>query len=271
MEEIKYMLKEMQQEIRQQKADMQNMQENIKEAINKNINDKFAILESKNVLLEQKIEIQAKKINYLERKLSQRDLLIFGVDENEKYYWELEEKVIDIINKKLNINCDSNNIESTRRLGKKSEKVRPIVVTLTTMALKIKILKNKKKLEPSPYYIKEYFPVEILNKRKELQIEVDKEREQGKLAIIKYDKIVILKDRNHQTVNRKQNYENKKRALSVSPETTRSDREKGKENPTKINKTKCMDKYILRQSTLQLAPEKSTTLHQDSRTTKTLK
>lgn len=269
MEEIKNLLKEMQQEMRQQKTDMHDIQENIKEAINKNINEKFAYLENKNELLEQKLEIQAKKIHELERNQSQRTLLIFGVAETEKNYWDLEEKVLNIINNTLNIKCDSSFIESTRRLGKRGEKVRPIVITLTTMGLKIKIQKNKKKLEQTPYYIKEYFPLEILNKRKELQKEVEKEREQGRLAIIKYDKIIILKDRDQQ--NGKQNNDKKKRALSVSPEATRTSTEKGKGNPTKINKTKNMEKHILRQPTLQFAPEKTTTKPQEPKSSSTLK
>ncbi|KOB66970.1 Endonuclease-reverse transcriptase [Operophtera brumata] len=51
--------------------------------------------------------------------------------------------------------------------------------------LENKIQKNKKKLENTPYYIKEDYPPEILNKRKELQIQLEKEREQGKMAFIK--------------------------------------------------------------------------------------
>ncbi|KOB68171.1 Transmembrane protein [Operophtera brumata] len=78
------------------------------------------------------------------------------------------------------------NIEAVRRLGRRDGgKTRPIVMTLLTMGLKIQIQKNKKKLENTPYYIKEDYPPEILNKRKELQIQLEKEREQGKMAFIK--------------------------------------------------------------------------------------
>ncbi|CAH2091583.1 unnamed protein product [Euphydryas editha] len=264
MEEIKNMLIEMQQEMKQQKADMHNMQEDIKDTINKNINEKFINLETKYSLLEQKLETQTIKISNLEKNLCQRKLVIFGVTENEKSYWDLEEKILAIINNNLNIRCDSSNIESARRLGKKGEKVRPIIITLTTMGLKIKIQKNKKKLESTSYYIKEYFPPEILNKRKELQVQVNKEREQGRLAIIKYDRIVILKDR-----NRKNSYEKKKRVLSESPKTAKSESENGKEKPMKIKKTNYMDNYVLRQQTLQLPSRKTTAQPQQPSATTT--
>lgn len=169
-------------------------------------------------------------------------------------------KVIDIINNILNIKCDTNNIECVRRLGKKEGKIRPIVITLTTMGLKIRIQKNKKKLESTPYYIKEDFPLEVLNKRKELQKEVNKERENGRLAIIKYDKIVILKNRNHQP--QKPSSDNKKRVLPESPEALGPVNTHNKElQPTKINKTNNMDNYLLKKANLQFNSHKNTGIH----------
>ncbi|XP_045453315.1 uncharacterized protein LOC123662516 [Melitaea cinxia] len=65
------------------------------------------------------------------------------------------------------------------------------------MGLKIKILRNKKKFEQStPYYIKEDFPPEILSKRKKLQKEVNKEREQG-LSEVRRKGNEIIEDENH--------------------------------------------------------------------------
>lgn len=264
MEEIKNMLRSMQEEIRQQKVDMLDMKEDIKNTIISNINEKFKTLESKNELLEQKIETQAIKIKILENNLRRKNLLIFGVAEHEKHYWDLMSNVLDIINNKLHIKCDSNSIECVRRLGKQGEKVRPIIITFTTIGLKIKIQQNKKKLQSTPYSIQEDFPPEILNKRKELQVEVNKLREQGKMAILKYDKIVILKNRNQQTKTR--SLDNKKRQLSESPEAPKSDSEIIKEKqPTKVNRTNNMDNYLLRKQTLQY-PSVKTNHSQDPQT-----
>lgn len=232
----------MQEGMMQQKIDMEDMKEDIKTTINNNIDEKFKNLEGRNEIIEQKLEAQTVKINNLERTLRQKNLILFGVAENERSYWDLEKEVLNILNSIHNIKCDSNSIEYLRRIGKKGEKVRPIVVTFITMGLKIKILKNKKMLEQStPYYIKEDFPPEILSKRKELQKEVNKEREQGRLAIIKYDKIVILKNKKEQA--EKQTLDNKKRVLSESPETTTPKNKKEKQ-PAKINKNNNIDNYL---------------------------
>lgn len=255
MEELKSMLLTLQQEIRQQKVDLQEAREDIKNTIN----EKFKSLEAKNAILEEKIESQNSRINYLERSLRKKNLLFFGVEETEKNYMDLERKVLDIINNVLKVKCDSSCMESVRRLGQRGEKVRPIVLTLVTLGLKIQIQKNKKKLETTTYYIKEDFPLDVLNKRRELQQEVNKERELGKLAIIKYDKIVYLKNRNQESNS--QNTEKKKRNLSISPEASKPEyghqSTQIEKQPTKITKTNSMSNYILKKPTLNYPAESS--------------
>lgn len=257
MDEIKDMLKKMQEEMSQQKVDMVTMKEDIKNTINNNINEKFKSLENRNIQLEQKLEAQKLSIDNFVRFTRRKNLLFFGVDVRENNYQDLEKKVLDIINNILNIKCEKHYIESVRRLGKKSDKTRPIVTTLLTMGMKIEILKNKKNLERSTYYIKEDFPLEVLKKRKELQGEVEKLKEQGKKAIIKYDKIILLKNNTEQHPEW-QKTQNKKRNLSESPEmatntTTYMNTEKrNQKQPAKINKTNNINNYIIKKPTLTL-------------------
>lgn len=254
----------MQEEMRQQKANMLDMKEDIKNTIINSINLKFNDLELKNEHLEQQLEIQKNKIDNMERFMRKRNVLFFGVEERERSYQELEKKVLDIINNIQNIKCNENNIESVRRLGRKGTKIRPIVVTLTTMGLKIKILKAKKTLESSTYYLKEDFPPEIQNKRKELQSELEKERASGNRAIIKYDRIVILEAKNKQTAHVTSNArigqeDSKKRNLSESPEATTSISTSQRKQPTKINKNISISNYLIKKPTLTyhstLSPE----------------
>lgn len=128
-------------------------------------------------------------------------------------------------------------IESVTRRGKKDEnKVRPIAITLTTLGTKITLLKNKKSLDSTNYYIKEDFPPDVLEKRRALAEELKTLREDGQNAVLKYDRIVILKNRTpiKQTTNRQNN---NKRNLSASPETSNASR--NKDNVTrKIKKNK---------------------------------
>lgn len=195
MEDIAKMLKKIQDDMKQQKED-------ITKSINDNINEKFKNLEIRHADLENRIEKQDKVIQHFNRVLRQRNLIFFGVEEVEHSYEDLEKIILGIINENLSVTCNTNNVEFVKRLGKKSpDKIRPVVITFTTMGKKIQVLKKKKSLNSLPYYIKEDFPPEVLAKRKELQKQVDEEREQGRKAFLKYDKIIFRSDSPKQSKN----------------------------------------------------------------------
>ncbi|KAJ8726615.1 hypothetical protein PYW07_001313 [Mythimna separata] len=218
MDEIMKMLGNIQGDILKQKQDMKEMEQNIKDSINRNIDDKFNRIEAKTKELECKIEQQQKTIEYLDKQLRKRNLVFFGVEEKEKSYEDLCFIILDIINNKMEINCTQWEIETVIRVGKKAGKLRPIVVTLTTTGRKIEILKKKKSLENTCMYIKEDYPVNVLQKRKELQETLKLEREAGNLVALRYDKIVTLKKQpeiHSKSTGKKTN----KRLMSTSPET----------------------------------------------------
>lgn len=64
-------------------------------------------------------------------------------------------------------------------------------------------------------YLKEDFPPSVLQKRKELQEELERERQAGKRVVLRYDKIVELKKREPQNYT---HTERNKRPMSISPE-----------------------------------------------------
>lgn len=248
MEEIKELLVSMQQEIRQQKAEMSEMKEDIKNTINNNINEKFKNLEIKNEVLEKKIQEQSDKINNLERYIRRKNLVMFGVQEGEKTYYELERRILKILNTHFNVQYNSNNIEAVRRIGKKSEKARPVIISFSTIGLKLEIQKNSKCLRNTQYYIKEDYPLEVLNKRKELQSLLKKEKDLGKTAFIKYDKLIVL-DNNKNTPR---NYSHK-RNLSESPEASNLNNQQDKQiikQALKKNKPTNMKDFILQKPKL---------------------
>ncbi|KOB76188.1 putative endonuclease-reverse transcriptase [Operophtera brumata] len=117
----------------------------------------------------------------------------------------------------MGVVCQSNELEAVRRMGQwKENKIRPINFTMTTYGNKILILKNKKKLEQTKLYIKEDFSPEILEVRKTLQEQLQKERNEGKIAYIKYDKIVVREStQNKQYGPLASN--SKKRELAITP------------------------------------------------------
>lgn len=258
MEDIMRALQNIQCELTQQKQDMKDMVENLKQSINENIDQKFTLIETKSKQLEQKIETQQKTIDFLDMKLRKRNVIFFGVPDNEKNYEDLLQSILEIINSKMEIACPKWEIESVARLGKNKGRVRPVIVTTTTFSRKLQLLKNKKSLVNTGIYIKEDFTPAILQKRKELQEEFNQRRLSGEKVILRFDKIVTLqpKGQHIQTSNT-----SNKRSLSESPEAvnirkTSNDEGQVKQVPKK-NKSQNITSF-LRPSNLNSASKAST-------------
>lgn len=211
-------LQNIQNDLAQQKHDIKNMEENIKEAINKNIDEKFNRIEIKTNMLENKIEQQQKQIDFIDRQFRKKNLLFFGVEERERHYEDLLNLILDIINTKMEVQCQKWEIETVIRRGKKNGQIRPVVVTITTTSRKIELLRKKKALQSTNIYIKEDYSPAVLQKRKELQEECNREWESGKKVAIHYDKIVTLRPKN--VINQASAEKNSnKRFMSESPES----------------------------------------------------
>lgn len=187
-------------------------EERITANINKNIDEKFQHVKKEIEELKQTNEEQEKRLALVEKQIRANNLIFFGVDEGEKSYEDLERKLVTII-RSMGINCDKSNLETVRRMGKLTHgKIRPINTTLTTYGMKLSILKNKKKLDNTDIYIKEDFPPQVLETRRLLQEQLKKVRDEGRIAYIRYDKLVI-KEPNLT----KKDVNSKKRELETSP------------------------------------------------------
>lgn len=220
MEEITKILQNIQADIANGKKEMKEIEHNIKDSINKNIDEKFLIFETKTKQLETKIEQQQKSIDIIDKQLRRKNIIFFGIEEKEKGYESLLSIILDIINNRLEIPCQKWEVEHINRMGKYSGKIRPVVVTITTTSRKIEILKKKKLLDGTDIYLKEDYSPSVLQKRRELQEELKREREAGKRVTLRYDKIVTLKPKNTET---KETYtpterNTNKRFMSRSPE-----------------------------------------------------
>lgn len=242
MEQITEMLKSLQIKLDEQAKELKEMKESIPKNINKNIDEKFAILEKNQEQLKDTVEEQGKKILRLESFTRRKNLIFFGVEETENSYFSLQSKITNLIITDMKVECQNADIEYVTRMGKKSEKVRPIIVTLTTMGKKIEILKNKKLIKNSSFYIKQDYPPEVLEERKNLHIQLQKEKDQGKKGYIKYNKLVILPE-NETEQNHKISQDRQKRVLSQSPETPHCSSKNTDNQPIKKNK---MDQYIIK-------------------------
>ncbi|KAJ2945941.1 hypothetical protein O0L34_g4859 [Tuta absoluta] len=208
---LKTMLENIQKEIQQTKISIQESEQRI----NDNINMKFRQVDEKIQRLEDTVIMQKNKLDFFDRHLRQRNILIYGVHENEKNYDELVHNVLEIC-KILKVNdCTKLEIQAVRRVRNKANKTRPIMVTFSTLGRKLEVLRAKKNLKNTEYYIKEDFPAKVAEVRKQLQVRVKEEIEKGNIAYIKYDKIVIRSPRQKKTSYTEK--QNNKRTHSESP------------------------------------------------------
>lgn len=237
MEELTKLIRNLQSKFDEQTTEIRDMKQSIPQTINNNIDEKFAYMELKYNTLQKSVEDQSQRIQQLERTIRKKNLIFFGIEEGERNYFDLQQNILNILKQKMGLNYNETNIEEARRLGKKDGgKTRPIVVTLTTLGMKINILKNKKKLNDTPYYIKEDFPREVIEERKKLSAQLKEERDKGRKAFLKYNKLIIIPDeQENQQLQESKRYQNSnKRNLSESPENNNGTfRKNNTQNPSK--------------------------------------
>lgn len=183
--------------------------------VNANTDEKILNIQQEVENLKRTNEEHEERLRTLERQIRQRNLVLFGVSDEENSYEELETLIKGVIEGSLEVTLNASEIEFARRMGKKSgeNRPRPIVFAVTTLGKKIKILQNKNKLENTGSYIKEDFPPKVLEKRKVLQKQLQEEISKGNTAKIVYDRLIVINKSN-------------KRSLSISPPQKQQQQEK---------------------------------------------
>lgn len=192
MDDVKQLFTQIKELFEKQNQDFICMEKKITNNIIEHLDQKFLVILEKSAELEEKLNIQQQSIKSIDKYIRRKNVLFFGVEAGEHSYHDLEYKILDIINNKMKLNFDPTSLEYVGRIGKDNGKLRPVIVTVTTVGKKIELLKRKKSLKETSYYIMEDFPKEVLEKRRELRKLLEEERKSGKNAILKYDKIVIL-------------------------------------------------------------------------------
>ena len=240
MEEILNALKKITIELNDQKQEIREMglvTEQVTLNMSRMFEEKLLLVEKNYENVKDRMENQEKRIQALERPARKNNLVFFGIEENEKTYENLERNVITWVEQNLSVKLNYADIQEVKRIGKKNERIRPIVVTFSTLGTKIKIMKQKSELKGTHYYIKEDHPKQIMEKRRELQKQLQTERENGNIAVIKYDRLIVWKN-------------NTKRKLPISPENaTKTNMEKNIQI-NKKNKIQQMDVPIKRSNSL---------------------
>ncbi|CAH2087728.1 unnamed protein product [Euphydryas editha] len=137
MDEVLKALEAIKKDLDNQRQEIREMGNNVTEKVTQNISrmfeEKFLTLEKNHENLKEVVENQEKRIHAIERQARKNNLIFFGIEESEKSYNNLERNFIIWTEQYLSLKISHNDIKEIKRIGKKDEKLRPIVVTFTTL------------------------------------------------------------------------------------------------------------------------------------------
>lgn len=162
------------------------------EGINNNLNNKFATLQEDLNAVKIKQKELEKRIIRNEMDARKRNILIYNLEEIENNQIELEATIIDLINRVLEVDMKTDEIDFIYRLGEKSEKTRPLRLGITSYRKKNMIMSNKYKLReiPRKIFLTDDLPKEISNQKKQLRTALLELKDKGINANIVRGKIV---------------------------------------------------------------------------------
>lgn len=225
------------------KNEMQKQTIELKESITNNImeklDEKLQPIISENRNLKIKLEKLEKEMEITKRGNKQKNIVIFGVKEDETSTKVLIQKVKEIFKNDLDIQFEDNEINKIHRIGKKSsEKARPILFSFVNEWKKNEVMKMKKKLKD--VYITEDYTKEVLEKRKLLQAQLIEERSKGNIAYLKFDELII------KGKNDNMNKEKRKREMSTSPQEETKIKKQQNLMPSKTNRLNAYDVMRIR-------------------------
>ena len=131
------------------------------------------------------------KLRDLEDRGRRNNLRFDGITESLHETWDVcEEKIKDVV--KNNLGLTDIQIERAHRTAATKRQGLPITVVIKLLSYKdkVEILKNSRKFKDTGIYVNEEFCKETIQIRKGLWDEVKRLRDDGKYAVIQYDKIV---------------------------------------------------------------------------------
>lgn len=150
------------------------------------------VLTEKVVSLEDENRNLKKRLLFTERKLRKNNLVFYGLKENtEETENSLVAKILDLLKEKLCVELKPLEITNAFRLGKKSGKIRPILVEFLCFFTKKEILSNCSKLKGTNIFVAEDLIEEDREERRCLVQNLKVAKEKNKEARIKGNTLVI--------------------------------------------------------------------------------
>lgn len=149
-------------------------------------------IESDNKQLTSVTKKLEEQIDRLENQARRNNIIIYGMQEKDTENWnETEEIVIKFVKEKLQIGLEEFQIERAHRLGYAKNKKRPIIAKLYNFKIKEEIIKNGKLLKGTGFAVSEDFSRKVKDERSKLKPLLNTAKEQGRKAVLRYNKISI--------------------------------------------------------------------------------
>lgn len=104
-----------------------------------------------------------KKVEYNEYLSYKHDIIIHGIPEEENDYAGLLNKILEILNNKFKAKLTKNDLDFTTRIGKKGDKIRPVLVGFLQRWKRDNIYSMKKTLKGSGLFMCEWLPKSVLD------------------------------------------------------------------------------------------------------------
>ncbi|XP_022823231.1 uncharacterized protein LOC111354155 [Spodoptera litura] len=232
------------------------LKDSITNSIMEKIEEKIKPIIAENKDLKEKIITFKKEIEYLKRDRKENNIIIFGLQEEERSTPELINVVKNIFFKDLNINIGEFEINKIFRIGRKIPGgkprpvllgVRPVLLSFVNSWKKNEIMKVRKNLKD--IYITEDYSKEVLERRKILQNRLKEERMKGNFAYLSYDKLVVKENNT--------NNEKRKREKSSSPQDNTQTKKQQVWTPSHTNRRNAFDVIRGRSNSLSLSSPKA--------------
>lgn len=189
-------------EVKKKNEELQIQNNNTKEEIKQEIRStkieifqELANVKEENNELKKENQILKYRLLNCERKLKKFNLIFYGLQEEEEELVGIQ-NILDLINQKLNIDCNFSDIRDIYRIGQKTaDKNRPTVVEFINYKLRTDILANSKKLKGTGIFITNDYTPEDYEKHKILIAHLKTARSNNHHAVIKNNVLIINGDK----------------------------------------------------------------------------
>lgn len=150
-------------------------------------------IKDENKKLKSKVEEQEEKIERLERTIRSKNIIIKGINEEERENQNTIKERVNLVMQKMGVNVEmEKDIDEIARIGKYTPgRKRPIMVKLLRESTKSEIFRNAKQLKGTDIWIEEDFPKNIQEERRALIPKLKDARNRGYRAVLRYNKLIV--------------------------------------------------------------------------------